>query len=111
MKIAFEKCNGLVPAIIQDESSGEVLMLGFMNEEALAETQRTRQSGVLQPFAEQIVAQRGVQRTCAARAGNSRGLRLGHVAGAGARRWPRSLPRGLSQLFYTKLENDGSGEQ
>jgi len=44
MKIAFEKYNGLVPAIIQDESSGEVLMLGFMNEEALAETQRTQRA-------------------------------------------------------------------
>lgn len=44
MKIAFEKHNGLVPAIIQDHATGEVLMLGFMNEEALAETQRTRQA-------------------------------------------------------------------
>jgi phosphoribosyl-AMP cyclohydrolase len=41
VKIAFEKHNGLVPAIVQDDASGEVLMLGFMNEEALAETQRT----------------------------------------------------------------------
>lgn len=44
MKIAFEKYNGLVPAIIQDDLTNEVLMLGFMNEEALAETQRTRQA-------------------------------------------------------------------
>jgi phosphoribosyl-AMP cyclohydrolase len=43
VKIAFEKYNGLVPAIIQDDITGEVLMLGFMNEEALAETQRTQQ--------------------------------------------------------------------
>jgi phosphoribosyl-AMP cyclohydrolase len=44
VKIAFEKYNGLVPAIVQDHASGDVLMLGFMNEEALAETQRTRQA-------------------------------------------------------------------
>ena len=44
MKIAFEKYNGLVPAIIQDHATSEVLMLGFMNEEALAETQRTQQA-------------------------------------------------------------------
>ena len=44
MKIAFEKYNGLVPAIVQDHATGEVLMLGFMNEEALAETQRTGQA-------------------------------------------------------------------
>ena len=41
MEIAFEKSGGLVPAIIQDEASGDVLMLGFMNAESLALTQRT----------------------------------------------------------------------
>jgi phosphoribosyl-AMP cyclohydrolase len=44
MKIAFDKCNGLVPAVVQDHATDEVLMLGFMNEEALAETQRTQQA-------------------------------------------------------------------
>ena len=33
--------DGLVPAIIQDERTGDVLMLGFMNPESLAETQCT----------------------------------------------------------------------
>ena len=41
MEIDFEKSGGLVPAIIQDERTGDVLMLGFMNAAALAETQRT----------------------------------------------------------------------
>jgi phosphoribosyl-AMP cyclohydrolase len=41
VEIAFEKAGGLLPAIIQDHCSGEVLMLGFMNSKALAETQRT----------------------------------------------------------------------
>ena len=35
MKIDFEKGNGLVPAIIQDSRTQQVLMLGYMNEEAL----------------------------------------------------------------------------
>ena len=43
MQLAFEKTNGLIPAIIQDAASGDVLMLGFMNDNALAETQRTRE--------------------------------------------------------------------
>jgi phosphoribosyl-AMP cyclohydrolase len=43
VEIAFAKAGGLVPAIVQDERSGEVLMLGFMNEKALAETQSTRE--------------------------------------------------------------------
>jgi phosphoribosyl-AMP cyclohydrolase len=41
VEIDFQKSAGLVPAIIQDERTGDVLMLGFMNATALAETQRT----------------------------------------------------------------------
>jgi phosphoribosyl-AMP cyclohydrolase len=37
----FSKLNGLIPAIIQDADSSEVLMVGFMNEQALTETRRT----------------------------------------------------------------------
>jgi phosphoribosyl-AMP cyclohydrolase len=44
MEIAFAKSGGLVPAIVQDSRTSEVLMLGFMNSEALAETQRTREA-------------------------------------------------------------------
>lgn len=43
MEIAFEKSGGLLPAIIQDQASGDVLMLGFMNAESFALTQRTRE--------------------------------------------------------------------
>ena len=37
----YSKLNGLIPAVIQDAESSEVLMVGFMNEQALADTQRT----------------------------------------------------------------------
>jgi phosphoribosyl-ATP pyrophosphohydrolase/phosphoribosyl-AMP cyclohydrolase len=37
----FSKLDGLIPAVIQDAESAEVLMVGFMNEEALALTRRT----------------------------------------------------------------------
>ncbi len=37
----FDKLNGLLPAIIQDASTGKVLMLGFMNREALEVTRKT----------------------------------------------------------------------
>jgi phosphoribosyl-AMP cyclohydrolase len=37
----YSKLDGLVPAVIQDADSSEVLMVGFMNEQALAATQRT----------------------------------------------------------------------
>ncbi len=37
----FAKLNGLVPAVVQDDESNEVLMVGFMNEAALALTQES----------------------------------------------------------------------
>lgn len=42
MDIDFQKTGGLVPAIVQDELTSKVLMLGFMNEEALRKTEETR---------------------------------------------------------------------
>jgi phosphoribosyl-ATP pyrophosphohydrolase/phosphoribosyl-AMP cyclohydrolase len=40
MNINFEKSNGLVPVIIQDNTSLQVLMLGYMNAEAFERTQQ-----------------------------------------------------------------------
>lgn len=42
MKIDFDKCGGLVPAIIQDARTKNVLMLGFMNQEAYDKTVATK---------------------------------------------------------------------
>lgn len=42
MKIDFDKMGGLVPAIIQDAVTKNVLMLGFMNEEAYQKTIDTK---------------------------------------------------------------------
>jgi phosphoribosyl-AMP cyclohydrolase len=41
MELRFDKGGGLLPVIIQDAGSSEVLMLGFMNSEAFEETRRT----------------------------------------------------------------------
>lgn len=38
MKVDFSKTNGLVPVIIQDDRTLQVLMLGYMNEEAFNKT-------------------------------------------------------------------------
>jgi phosphoribosyl-AMP cyclohydrolase len=43
----FSKLNGLIPAVAQDDESGEVLMVGFMNEAAL---ERTQTSGLMTFF-------------------------------------------------------------
>jgi len=37
----YSKLNGLIPAVIQDSDSSEVLMVGFMNDAALEATRRT----------------------------------------------------------------------
>lgn len=43
MNIDYNKyTDGLVPAIVQDSDTGKVLMLGFMNEEALAQTKKEK---------------------------------------------------------------------
>lgn len=41
MQIDFDKMGGLAPAIVQEETTGEVLMVGFMNAEAYAKTAET----------------------------------------------------------------------
>ena len=43
----FSKLDGLIPAVVQDATSGEVLMVGFMNEEAWA---LTREKGYVTFF-------------------------------------------------------------
>lgn len=40
----FDKLGGLVPVVVQDYSSGEVLMLAFMNRQAWEETLKTRRA-------------------------------------------------------------------
>ena len=41
LEIDFEKSNGLVPVIVQDDESGDVLMLAYMNRESWLKTLET----------------------------------------------------------------------
>ena len=41
MTLDFEKMGGLIPAIVQDYETLQVLMLGYMNEESFKKTQET----------------------------------------------------------------------
>jgi phosphoribosyl-ATP pyrophosphohydrolase/phosphoribosyl-AMP cyclohydrolase len=45
--VDFDKLNGLIPAVVQDDATNEVLMVGFMNADALA---RTRETGFVTFF-------------------------------------------------------------
>ncbi|MBW2038019.1 MAG: phosphoribosyl-AMP cyclohydrolase [Deltaproteobacteria bacterium] len=44
LELNFGKLGGLVPVVVQDYTSGEVLMVAFMNSQAWDQTLRTRQA-------------------------------------------------------------------
>jgi phosphoribosyl-AMP cyclohydrolase len=107
MQIDFQKGGGLVPAIIQDVGTGEVLMLGFMNATAFAETQRTgevvffsRSRNKLWKKGESsghVLKVREVRADCDADA------LLIRVAAAG----PGVCHEGYRSCFYRSLDADG----
>ncbi|MBR2344185.1 MAG: phosphoribosyl-AMP cyclohydrolase [Lentisphaeria bacterium] len=41
VKLDFEKCGGLIPAVAQDHKTGEILMLAYISPESWAETLRS----------------------------------------------------------------------
>ncbi len=58
-QLDWEKTDGLLPVVVQHAVSGEVLMLGYMNQDALAENARQRQSDLFLPHETAPVDQRG----------------------------------------------------
>ncbi|MGA8224765.1 MAG: phosphoribosyl-AMP cyclohydrolase [Candidatus Acidiferrales bacterium] len=109
MEIAFEKGGGLVPAIVQDDRTGDVLMLGFMNAEALAETRRTGEVVFFSRSRKRlwkkgevsghVLKVREVRVDCDADA------LLVRVEAAG----PGVCHEGYRSCFFRRLERDGSG--
>jgi phosphoribosyl-AMP cyclohydrolase len=109
LQIMFEKGGGLIPAIVQDDRTGDVLMLGFMNEEALAETRRTgevvffsRSRNRLWKKGESsghILKLRDIRVDCDADA------LLVRVEPAG----PGVCHEGYRTCFFRRIEDDGSG--
>ena len=67
----FSKLDGLIPAVVQDAASGEVLMVGFMNQEAWDVTRAHRLRDVLQPHPQHAVDQGRDLRQPAARCATS----------------------------------------
>jgi phosphoribosyl-AMP cyclohydrolase len=108
VEIAFEKGGGLLPAIVQDHRTGDVLMLGFMNEQALAETRRTREVVFYSRSRNRlwkkgessghVLKVREVRLDCDADA------LLIRVEPAG----PGVCHQGFRSCFFRRLENDGS---
>jgi phosphoribosyl-AMP cyclohydrolase len=106
----FTKLDGLITAVAQDWQTGEVLMLAFMNEEAWAETVKTRRA---------VYFSRSRQRLW--RKGEESGnvqlvkeilvdcdrdavvLKVEQIGGA-------ACHVGYNSCFYTRIEEDGSEE-
>ena len=108
MEIDFQKSGGLVPAIIQDERTGDVLMLGFMNPESLAETQRTGEavffSRSRNKFWKKGESSGHVLRVREMRVDCDADALLVRVEAAG----PGVCHEGYRSCFFRKLEPDGT---
>jgi phosphoribosyl-AMP cyclohydrolase len=106
--IDFAKGGGLIAAIVQDDRTGDVLMLGFMTQDALAETRRTqevvfysRSRNRLWKKGESsghVLKVRDVRVDCDADALLVRVEPLG----------PGVCHEGYRSCFFRRLENDGS---
>ncbi len=79
IELAFKKDpKGLLPAIVQDAASGEVLMLAYINQLAWEKTSGNRQGPLLEPFEKQPLVEGRKFRPCPADQGNTGGLRSGY---------------------------------
>ena len=98
--------RGLVPCVVQDWRTGEVLMLAYMNAEALAAHARDGRAAPVQPLARAGVAQGRNQRQRPGGPRAAAGLRRRHAAGArGARR--ARLPHGRAHVLSSRRARAG----
>src|ERR1700674_1941284 len=108
MDLDFAKLDGLIPAVVQDARTGEVLMLGFMNQQAY---EQTRASGAVTFFSRT----RGKLWRKGEQSGHTLRVRevlmdcdadalLVRVDPAG----PGVCHEGYRSCFFRRLEDDGS---
>ena len=95
--------DGLIPCIVQDVETREVLMMAWMNAESLAADARARRDGVLEPQPPRTVAQRCHQRKHAEDHRAALRLRRRHAACVCAPGRPR-LPYRRHQLLLPHAE-------
>ena len=107
MDIDFDKCGGLVPVVAQDDATGQVLMLAWMNRAAYEETLRTgravyysRSRGKLWRKGEEsghVQEVRGVYIDCDA---DTILLKVNQVGGA-------ACHEGYASCFFREVKPDG----
>jgi hypothetical protein len=98
MNLDFTKLDGLLPAVIQDQTSGRVLMVGFMNEEAFRRTVETGFATFYSRSPEEAVDEGRKLRPPTRGQGDLDRLRPGSRGGAGPWRVPQRLPELLRRL-------------
>ena len=105
VKLDFAKMDGLLPAIVQDAVSGEVLMVGFMNDDKLRQNAGNRLCDILEPNAAKTMDEGRNQRKPLEGSVGCDRLRSGYGAFSRdcRRRWA-GLPRGNRELLYPAIE-------
>jgi hypothetical protein len=81
-QLDWEKTDGMMPAIVQHAISGEVLMLGYMNQDALAKTEESGKVTFIRG-PNSVCGPRGNLRQLSQRGEHYAGLRQRYPAGAG----------------------------
>ena len=95
--------KGLITAVVQDATTAQVLMVAWMNAEALKRTDETGEAHFWSRSRQTLWHKGGHLRQRAARARNPRRLRRRHPAAAGRPRRSR-LPYRRETCFYRALE-------
>ena len=106
IRLDFKKLGGLVPAIAQDHLTGEVLMLGFMNEAAWEATLKTGRATYFSRSRNSLWVKGGTSGNVQAGARDPHGLRRRHGACSGRAGGRGGLPHRPQKLFPRKLAGD-----
>ena len=108
LKLDFEKCGGLIPAIAQDYKTNEVLMVAYINEESWNETLKTgaatywsRSRNKLWKKGEESGNRQIVKEILVDCDEDTVIFKVEQIGGA-------ACHEGYRSCFFRKLENDGS---
>ena len=109
IEIDFDKGDGLIPAIVQDAATGEVLMMAYMNRESWEATVKTGKATFWSRVPQEALAQGRKLRQRPARPGDPPRLRRRHASPqGGADRRGRVPTRAAGAVFITAAKR-GSG--
>ena len=110
MELDFDKGGGLIPAIVQDATSNEVLMVAYVNRESLDKTMQTgrmhyfsRSRNTIWMKGETSGHVQEVQSVLLDCDGDALVFKIKQIGGA-------ACHTGYNSCFYRRLEDDGSAQ-